>query len=100
MPVSAFTTLSKRPFWDIDFESLDLERDSLFILEKIFNYGLWADYKAIFAHYGAVRIRREIVDASYLKPDVISFLCVILNLQPTDFKCFTKTQLLPRLWDC
>lgn len=92
--------ISKLPFWDVDFARLDFERDSLFILEKIFNYGLWADYKAVFNLYGEARIRREIVEASYLKNDVISFLCVILNLQPTDFKCFTKIQSLPPLWDC
>lgn len=97
---TATPVISKLPFWDVDFSDLDFERDSLFILEKIFNYGLWADYKAIFAHYGEARIRREIVEASYLKKDVVSFLCVILNLQPTDFKCFTKTQSLPELWDC
>ena len=91
--------ISKLPFWDVDFNSLDTERDSLFILEKVFNYGLWSDYKAVYAFYGMERIRREIVRASYLKKDVLSFLCLILNLKPADFKCFTKTQLLPPLWD-
>ena len=91
--------ISKLPFWDVDFASLDFERDSLFILEKIFNFGLWTDYKAIFSFYGEARIQREIIEASYLKRDVISFFCLILNLQPSDFKCFTKTQSLPPHWD-
>ena len=91
--------ISKLPFWDVDFDSLDVERDSLFILEKVFNFAPWADYRAVFSHYGQERIRREIVKASYLKKDVLNFLCLILNLQPTDFSCFTKTQSLPELWD-
>ncbi|HRI61922.1 MAG TPA: hypothetical protein PK228_19420 [Saprospiraceae bacterium] len=91
--------ISKLPFWDVDYASLDTERDCLFILEKIFNYGLWSDYRAVFSLYGQARIRREIVRASYLKKDVLNFLCLILNLQPDDFKCFTKTQSLPPLWD-
>ena len=91
--------ISKLPFWDVDYDSLHGERDSLFILEKIFNYGLWADYRAIFSYYGPQRIRQEIVRASYLKKDVLYFLCLILDLQPTDFSCFTKTQSLPLLWD-
>lgn len=90
--------ISKLPFWDVDYGSLDTEKDSLFILEKVFNYGPWADYRAVFAHYGQERIRREIVRASYLKKDVLNFLCLILNLHPTDFTCFTKTQSLPPLW--
>ena len=92
--------ISKLPFWDVDYASLDLEQDCLFILEKVFNYGLWSDYRAAFALYGQTRIRQEIVGASFLKKEVLSFLCLILNLQPTDFKCFTKTQSLPALWDC
>lgn len=91
--------ISKLPFWDVDFTSLDAERDSLFILEKVFNYGLWSDYKAVFALYGMERIREEIVRASFMKKDALSFLCLILNLKPADFKCFTKTRSLPPLWD-
>jgi len=90
--------ISKLPFWDVNYASLDAERDCLFILEKVFNYGLWADYRAIFSFYGQERIRQEIVRASYLKKDVLAFLCLILDLRPTDFKCFTKTQSLPPLW--
>lgn len=32
--------ISKLPFWDVDYASLDIEQDALFILEKVFNYGL------------------------------------------------------------
>ena len=91
--------ISKLPFWDVDYANLDTERDCLFILEKVFNYGLWSDYKAVFGLYGQALIRREILEVSYLKKEVLSFLCLILNLKPADFKCFTKTQSLPLLWD-
>lgn len=94
-----FTGISKLPFWDVDYSSLDIERDCLFILEKVFNYGLWADYRVAFSVYGQARIRHEIVQASYLKKEVLSFLCLVLNLKPIDFKCFTKTQSLLPLWD-
>lgn len=90
--------ISRRPFWDVDYESLDSESDCLFILEKVFNYGSWADYRAVFSFYGKDKIRQEIIQASYLKKDVISFLCLILNLKPTEFKCYLKTQSLPELW--
>jgi hypothetical protein len=35
--------ISKLPFWDVDFKSLHPEYDCLFILEKVFNYGFYAD---------------------------------------------------------
>lgn len=91
--------ISRLPFWDVDIDSIDVEQDSLFVLEKVFNYAPWADYRAVFAYYGQERIRNEIVRAAYLKKDVLNFLCLILNLQPADFSCYTKTQSLPQLWD-
>ena len=32
--------ISKRVFWDVDFESLDYDKDRLFIIDKVMNYGL------------------------------------------------------------
>ncbi len=84
--------ISKTAFWDVDFSKLDFERRSLFVMEKVMNYGLWADIVELFRFYGDDRLRREITQATYLKKTALSFLCVVLNLQECDFKCYTKTQ--------
>jgi len=84
--------ISKIAFWDVDFSKLDFEQRSLFVMEKVMNYGLWADIVEMFRYYGDDRIRREITQAAYLKKTAISFLCVVLHLQESDFKCYTKTQ--------
>jgi len=39
--------LSKTAFWDMDFDKLDFEKNAVFIMEKVFNYGLWDDQLAI-----------------------------------------------------
>ncbi|HEY5390563.1 MAG TPA: hypothetical protein VIJ57_00510 [Hanamia sp.] len=36
-------SISNIAFWDIDFAKLDYEKDSLFIMQKVFNYGSWKD---------------------------------------------------------
>ncbi|WP_168207713.1 hypothetical protein [Spirosoma sp. KCTC 42546] len=35
--------LSPTAFWDIDMQSLDYETNARFVIEKVMNYGLWAD---------------------------------------------------------
>ena len=50
-------------------------------MEKVFNYGDWNDQIAIMKFYGLPRIKKEIVNAGYLHPSVISFLCAILHLE-------------------
>jgi hypothetical protein len=91
--------ISKKAFWDIRFEKIDYEKHSLYVIEKIFNYGTWNDQVAIMKFYGLERIKKEIVSAGYLKNSVLSFLCNILQLQKTDFKCYIKKQSHPLPWD-
>ncbi|MEP6948376.1 MAG: hypothetical protein ABI863_03850 [Ginsengibacter sp.] len=91
--------ISKKAFWDIAFTELDFERSSLYIMEKVFNYGDWNDQIEIMRYYGLPRIRQEIINAAYLRKPVLSFLCTILHLQKNDFTCFRKQQLNPVRWN-
>lgn len=44
-------SISKKAFWDISFEELDFEQFSLFVMEKVFNYGSWNDQVVIMKYY-------------------------------------------------
>ena len=90
--------ISKKAFWDISFNELDFEMSSLFVMEKVFNYGDWNDQVAIMKYYGLPRISREIINANYLRKPVLSFLCAILQLQKTDFTCYNRMQSNPIPW--
>ena len=85
-------------FWDVDFKELDYETNAVFIIEKVFNYGLWADQVAIIKHYGIDRIKQEVVKGAYYKKTVLNFLCKIFDLKPEDFLCYTKRQLHQLPW--
>ncbi|MES1223834.1 MAG: hypothetical protein ABUT20_50530 [Bacteroidota bacterium] len=91
--------ISKKAFWDTSFDKLDFERSSLYIMEKVFNYGDWNDQVAIMKYYSLPRIRQEIVNAAYLRKPVLSFLCTIPQLQKTDFLCYNKMQSTPLPWN-
>jgi hypothetical protein len=91
--------ISKRVFWDVDFESLDYDKDRLFIIDKVMNYGLWDDFVAVMRYYGKDVVKREIVKSPYLKKDVFNFLCFYLNLKPSDFECYTNRQSQEPHWN-
>lgn len=100
MPSTAISPhISRRIFWDVDYDTLDYDSDRFFIIDKVMNYGLWDDFVAIMAYYGEDVVRQEIVNSSYLKKDVLNFLCFYLNLQPSDFQCYTTRQLQEPHWD-
>ncbi len=90
--------ISKRAFWDVNFDKLDFEKSSLFIMQKVFNYGSWDDQVLLMRFYGLDRIKNEITQASYLRQPVLSFLCTILQLQKNEFECYRKMQLNPLPW--
>ena len=91
--------ISKKAFWDVRFKEIDFEKNSLQVMEKIFNYSDWNDQVAIMKFYGLNRIRKEIINAGYLRKPVLSFLCTILHLQKTDFTCYNKMQSHPLPWE-
>jgi len=90
--------ISRRVFWDIDFESLDFEKDRQFVIDKVVNYGLWEDFVALINYYGKEVVEKEIIKSPYLKKEVLNFLCFYFELKPTDFECYTQRQLMEPHW--
>ena len=84
--------ISATAFWDVDFDKIDFEKRSLFVMEKVANYGTWADFITMVRFYGADRFRQEITKAANLKKDVLNFLCVVFDLSPQDFTCYIRRQ--------
>jgi hypothetical protein len=75
--VTAKPNVSKRVFWDIDFSSLDYQKDRFYIIERVMNYGLWNDFIEIVRFYGKNIIKQEIVQSAYLKKMSLIFFVFI-----------------------
>lgn len=90
--------ISALPFWDVDYESLDIEKDKTFIIGKVMNYGGLADFKATITYYGKDTIRQEIVRIAYFSKEVLSFLCFYFDFKKEDFACYNHRQLMPQHW--
>lgn len=91
--------VSRTAFWDVDFDQLDFQEKDLYVMEKVANYGTWADFLNVIRFYGISRFRQRIVYAAYLKKDVLNFICVAFDLQITDFKCYTRRQSQNQPWN-
>jgi hypothetical protein len=91
--------ISKIAFWDVNFDNIDFEENSLFVMDKVFNYGIWTDIIEVFRFYGLERVKKEIVQAPYFKKTTLSFLCVILNLEEKDFVSYQRRQARKPIWN-
>ena len=52
--------LSRTAFWDIDFDTLDEEKNADFIICRVFQYGNTEDLRSVIAFYTAAQIRHAI----------------------------------------
>ena len=91
--------ISPRVFWDTDTTTLDFEKDKLYVMDKVLNYGVWDDFVAMMKYYGKDAVKKEVVRLPYLKKDVLNFLCFYLGLQPAQFECYTRRQSQEPHWD-
>ncbi len=82
--------ISRRIFWDVDYETLDFHKDRLYVIDKVMNFGIWEDFRVMMRHYGKRVVKKEIVRLPYLKKDVLNFACFFFNLTPEKFVCYTR----------
>jgi hypothetical protein len=90
--------LSKQAFWDVDMDNIDYVKNARHVIEKVVDRGTLEDFVELRKFYGDLKIKKEIVNASWIGDKEIYFCCSIFNLIPTDFKCYLKKQLNPQLW--
>ena len=91
--------ISEIAFWDVKFEELDYQDNSLFIMDKVFNYGTWSDILETLKFYGIERVKKEIVQAPYFKSKNLAFLCTILHLDEQDFVSYQRRQERKPIWN-
>lgn len=90
--------LSKQAFWDVDMATIDYQKHARYVIEKVVDRGSLEDFISLKKFYGDSTIRKEIVNVNWIGDKEIYFCCAIFDLEPKDFKCYTKKQLNPQLW--
>jgi hypothetical protein len=87
-------------FWDVDRESLDLEKSRALIVQRVLERGHdsdWALLKAYYTVSGIVEIAQKLRS---LEPTALAFASCIGNAKKEDFRCFTWKQSNPTHWTC
>ena len=89
--------LPKRIFWDVDFDKINYQKNSRFVIERVFERGNVAEVRKIRKFYGDKKIKKEITQVKWLSEETIFLCCAIFSLEPKDFLCFTQRQLNQQL---
>ncbi|MBI2967501.1 MAG: hypothetical protein HYY40_06785 [Bacteroidetes bacterium] len=89
---STILKLPKRLFWDTNYNKIDPDKQYLWVISRVFDYGSWEDVKEVIAYYGEKKVMKSLQYVKYLKPYALSLACSLFNLNPADFKCYTRKQ--------
>jgi len=82
----------KRIFWDVDFEHLDYDKRSSFIIERVFERGDVQDIRNCRRFYGDENIREVLVNAKWLSLATVYLATAIFNNTLKDYRCFRQAQ--------
>jgi hypothetical protein len=90
--------LSKHIFWDADINTIDVEKNAVFIMQRVIQYGLLKDWQIIKSEMGIDKIKKYAVQIPSIDPISLSFLSNLLNIDKSQFKCYKSRQLNPNFW--
>ena len=83
-------------FWDIDLNSLDTNKHTRFIIQRVIQRGSLDDWTEIKGYYGLDLIKREILLMRTLDPKTLNFFSIYFDISKEKFRCFSTQQSTPQ----
>ena len=93
------SSFSNNLFWDVAPDSIDLESNSRYIIQRVLEYGRYNDWKLILSHYGIKVIADTATNLRSLDPKAVSFISAITNIPKEQFRCYILRQSSQRHWN-
>jgi hypothetical protein len=91
--------LSRTLFWDVDYESLDFDKNAAYIVERVLNRGSVQDFKSILKFYGFDQLKNIVLNLRYLDKKALHFSSAFFNVPLQKFRCYTEKQLNRTHWN-
>lgn len=92
-------TLRQNLFWDVDIETIDLQKHKASVIERIVTRGRWDEFQLMLQYYGRSTVKEVLLNTRWLDKRTLSFCSAIFNTPVTEFRCYKLAQLNPAHWD-
>ena len=96
--IPSISDLSSHLFWDMDRNRLDVRSSKRIIVQRVLEFGMLKDWKALVRMYGMEGIEKVAVELRSLDDVTLSFLCTIFDRKKEDFRCYRLRQSNPHFW--
>lgn len=95
---SLINSLSPHIFWDVDVQSIDVEKNGVFVLQRVLQYGILKDWLLLKSIMGVDNIKAFAVQLPTLDDVSISFLSNLYKIDKSEFKCYKNKQSNQNYW--
>jgi len=85
-------TLSPGVFWDVDIRDLKEKHHDAFVIQRVFDYGLFSDIVKVIKWFGEESAKKALLSARYLDKKTVAFASSLFHIKPQDFRCSTLRQ--------
>ncbi len=84
--------LSKRAFWDVDFDQLMKKADNYpeFIVRKVFEHGTFQDVVNVTRYFGKSKTIEILKKTHFLPEKTLHFAAAMFKIDKSEFKCYTN----------
>jgi len=82
-------------FWDVDYDQIDFQKNSRFVIGRVVRYGTAADWINLKSLYGLELIKSDMLNERDLDARSLSFLSCVLDTPQNQFRCYSTRQLHP-----
>lgn len=90
--------LSPHIFWDVDVNTIDMDRNGVFVLQRVLQYGLLKDWLLLKSNLGVDRLKSYAIQIPTLDDVSISFLSNLLHIEKSEFRCYKNRQSNQNYW--
>ena len=95
---NTISDFSPNLFWDTKLESIDMETNASYIVQRVLECGRMADWNLLVSYYTIPRIAAIATTLRSLEPRALTFISVISSTPLEKFRCYTLRQSSQRHW--
>lgn len=90
---------SKHLFWDVDVNTLSVEKNQKFIVKRVLEYGQLPDWQLLITYLSIAEITAICKTIRDLDSKAVSFISTLSKLPRTEFLCNSSQQSTGQHWN-
>lgn len=86
-------------FWDVDRNALKLPEHGVYVLAQVVDFGLQQDWDLLKSVVSEEQMKSWALQAPSLDPVTVSFLAHYLQIDRSNFRCFSEKPSATNFWE-